>query len=194
MFCHGLLHLRNLKSALALAQSCFSTVKRTKGRILWCYTPFVQFQIRVDTCTNRICSSKHLKRRVLCWNIAFAQLKVKVDSWTKWIFDCKTLKKRCFALGERGVFFFFFLPLKKKRARATRFWPFWWYFLGHLLAFRARNLSICRLFSRPLFFTGTSLIFFLGRFENFVSRALISMVLAQVAQEQKIKNSLFLKI
>ena len=40
------------------------------------------------------------------------------------------------------------------------------------VAVNVRKLSIFRLFSRPLFFTGTCLIFF-SQVENFVSRALI---------------------
>ena len=71
-------------------------------------------------------------------------------------------------MDKRGVFF----PVKIKSARDTRFEPFWRFFLGHLFAIHARKLSIFRLFSRPLFFTGTCLIFF-SQVENFVSRALI---------------------
>ena len=53
VFCCRILHLCNLKSELTVAQVRFFTVQHSKRRILWWNIAFVQFKVRVDSCTNR---------------------------------------------------------------------------------------------------------------------------------------------
>ena len=62
VFWYGMSHLCKLKSELALAQSGFSIVKRSKRRVLQRNIAFVQFQVIVHTCTNQIFHWKILKK------------------------------------------------------------------------------------------------------------------------------------
>ena len=90
-------HVCNFKSELALVRSWFSTADRTKRRILWWNTAFVQFQVIVDTCTDRVFHGKTLKKR---WFVV--AFKVRVDSCTNLMFYRKILKKTFFAVEYRS--------------------------------------------------------------------------------------------
>ena len=63
VFCDGLSHLCNLKSELTLAQIGFSIVKHSKRRVLRWIIAFVQFKVRVETCTKLIFHRKTHKKR-----------------------------------------------------------------------------------------------------------------------------------
>ena len=57
------------------------------------------------------------------------------------------------SVGKFGIYFdCFFFPVKMKKTRETRFWPFWRFFSRAHFVFQACNFSIW-LFSRPLFFS-----------------------------------------
>ena len=75
-----------------------STAKRTKRRVLRWGTAFLQFQVRVSTCINRILEFKTLNRRAMWWNGAFVRFYVNVESGTNRIFHCTPLKNTCFAI------------------------------------------------------------------------------------------------
>ena len=71
VFCNGLLRLCNFKSKLTLAQIGFSIVKPSRRCVLQWIIAFVQFKVRVDTCTKLIFHCKMHKKTCFAMNLCF---------------------------------------------------------------------------------------------------------------------------